>query len=445
MKTVDIFGYSFSAIKLRKLRAALTTLGVIIGIAAIVALLSITQGLQATLTGQLNQGLSTNTLIVTAGSGGALGGASGGGGGFGGGGGQGVGGGLGGGGNDNSGFKLYANYTSEIEALSPDIDTAIAVISRGGFIQTDTLNRSVTIYGVDFNEYSKVYTTTFIAASGTIPANPSGYEAVIGTRVNQPGQNGTIFFGVGNAINISWTNYTALPPVNETETANVAAVLQKIGGFGLGGPSDTGVYIPIDKAQSFLGTDQADMIIVQLKNSDNATITNVSKLITDHFYNQASVISSTAVLSLLTSVFSILQLFLGGIAAISLLVAGIGIMNIMIVSLIERTREIGILKALGMKSRTVLLIFLGESVIIGLLGAVVGIVLGWILANITATVLGSGVFGGGGTGDFTITPLLTPEVLVGALAFGVGVSVIFALYPAWRASKLKPVEALRYE
>jgi putative ABC transport system permease protein len=149
------------------------------------------------------------------------------------------------------------------------------------------------------------------------------------------------------------------------------------------------------------------------------------------------------VLSLLTSIFSILQLFLGGIAAISLLVAGIGIMNIMIVSLIERTREIGILKALGMKSRTVLLIFLGESVIIGLIGAVVGIVLGWILANVTARILGSGVFGGGG--GFTITPLLTPEVFVGALAFGVGVSVIFALYPAWRASKLKPVEALRYE
>src|SRR5665648_392145 len=202
MKTIDIFGFSFSAIKLRKLRAALTTLGVVIGIAAIVALLSITQGLQATLTGQLNQGLSTNTLIVTSGSGGALGGASGGGGGFGGGGGQGTGAGagtgLGGGATDNSGFKLYANYTSEIDALSPDIDTSIAVISRGGSIQTDTLNRSVTIYGVDFSQYSKVYTTTFVAASGTIPTNPSGNEAVIGTRVNQPGQNGTVFFGVGN-------------------------------------------------------------------------------------------------------------------------------------------------------------------------------------------------------------------------------------------------------
>jgi putative ABC transport system permease protein len=439
MKTIDIFGYSFSAIKLRKLRAALTTLGVVIGIAAIVALLSITQGLQATLTGQLNQGLSANTLIVSPGSGGFLGGAGGGGGGGAGGGGFGGGGGT----SDNSGFKLYVNYTSEINALSPDIDTSIAVISRGGFVQTDNLNRTVTIYGVDFNQYSQVYSTTFIAASGTIPTNPSENDTIVGTRVNQPGQNGTIFFGAGDRINITWTNATVLPPVNETYTADVSGVLQKIGGFGIGGPSDTGVYIPIDKAQSFFGTDQCDMIIVKLKSSDNATITNVSKAITDHFSNQVSVVSSTAVLSLLTNIFSILQLFLGGIAAISLLVAGIGIMNIMIVSLIERTREIGILKALGMKSRTVLTIFLGESVIIGLMGAIIGIVLGWILANVTARVLGSGVFGGGG--GFTITPLLTPEVLVGALGFGVGVSVIFALYPAWRASKLKPVEALRYE
>ena len=443
MKIVDIFGYSFSAIKLRKLRAALTTLGVIIGIAAIVALLSITQGLQATLTGQLNQGLSANTLIISPGSGGVLSGgasAGGGGGGFGGGGSSGT---FGGGTSDNSGFKLYVNYTNEIDALSPDIVSSIAIISRSGYVQTDNLNRSVTIYGVDFNSYSQTYSTTFTAASGTIPASPSDNQVVVGTRVNQPGQNGTIFFGAGDTINVTWTNATVLPPVNETYSADVSGVLGKIGGFGIGGPSDTGVYIPLDKAESFFDTQQCDMIIVQLKNSDNATITNVSKAITDHFSNQVSVVSATAVLSLLTNIFSILQLFLGGIAAISLLVAGIGIMNIMIVSLIERTREIGILKALGMKSRTVLTIFLGESVIIGLMGAIIGIISGWILANITASVLGSGVFGGGG--GFKIIPLLTPEVMVGALAFGVGVSVIFALYPAWRASKLKPVEALRYE
>src|SRR5674476_547332 len=135
MKTIDIFGYSFSAIKLRKLRAALTTLGVVIGIAAIVALLSITQGLQATITGQLNQGLPANTLIVTPGSGGFL---------------SGAGGGFGGGTTDNSGFKLYVNYTSDIDALSTDIVSSIAIISRSGYVQTGNLNRTATIYGVDF-------------------------------------------------------------------------------------------------------------------------------------------------------------------------------------------------------------------------------------------------------------------------------------------------------
>ena len=445
MKTYDIFGYSFSAIRLRKLRAALTTLGVIIGIAAIVALLSITQGLQATITNSLQQGLSTNTLIVTPGTsalgsaanggGGGLGarGEAGGGGGFG----------LGGSSSSGSGFNLYVNYTDQIDGVSPDVVSSFAVIQRSGYVETSNFNRTVTIYGVDFSKYAQQYSKTFVTASGTIPLSPSDNQIVVGTRVNDPGQNGTLLFNSGDNVGIVWTNATTLPVINETYNAQVSGVLVKVGGFGIGGPSDDGVYIPLTQAESFFGTQQCDTIIVQLKSSDNATISNVSKAIVDHFGGQVSVISSTAVLSLLSTVFSTIQLFLGGIAAISLLVAGIGIMNIMIVSLIERTREIGILKALGMKSRTVLTIFLGESVIIGLIGALVGIVLGWILANVTARVLGSGVFGGGG--GFKITPLLTPEVLVGALAFGVGISVIFALYPAWRASKLKPVEALRYE
>jgi putative ABC transport system permease protein len=96
-----------------------------------------------------------------------------------------------------------------------------------------------------------------------------------------------------------------------------------------------------------------------------------------------------------------------------------------------------------MKSRTVLSIFLCESVIIGLMGAIIGIVSGWGLASAVAVIFSTGIFGG--SGNVSITPMLTPEVLIGALGFGIGISVIFALYPAWRASKLKPVDALRYE
>jgi putative ABC transport system permease protein len=440
MRTRDVFSYSFSAIKLRKLRAGLTTLGVVIGIAAIVALLSITQGLQNTITSQLQTGLATDTLIVSPGrsvfsQGGA-----------------GIGGGIGG---SDSGFKLIVNDTATIDGLSPDIAGSVAIIQRAVYFNSSDRSFVITVVGVDFAQYVAIYgSNTFVAESGAINLNPQNDEIVIGNTLHDPWKNGTLLYNVDENVEIIWTNATARPPKNETYTGQITAVLKEIGGFSFGGPSDTGVYIPISQAQSFFDTNEVSQIIVKLKNSDQATIDRVSEQITDAFNGEVSVISSTAVLALLGSVFSIIQLFLVGIAAISLLVAGIGIMNIMIVSLIERTREIGILKALGMKSRTVLLIFLGESVIIGLIGAVLGIGLGWVLANVTAIVFsGGGPFariGGGqatgmGAGGMDIVPVLTPTVLVGALGFGIGVSVIFALYPAWRASKLKPVEALRYE
>jgi putative ABC transport system permease protein len=431
MKPTDVFSYSFSAIRLRKLRAGLTTLGVVIGIAAIVALLSITQGLQHTITVQLETGLATDTLIVSTG--------------------RGFGGGFGAGGQGtsgaNTGFTLLVNDTQTINNLT-NVEMSVAIIQRTGYIKSGETSRTATIVGVDFAKYKDIYSSTFVAESGDIPSNPTNETVVVGKRVSDPWKNGTLFCNVNDPAEIIRTNATARPPRNETYTGTVTHVLKEIGGFGVGGPSDSNVYIPISQAQSFFETNECDSIIVKLKSSDKATIDNASKAISDAFDKQVSVISSTAVLNLLSNIFSIIQLFLGGIAAISLLVAGIGIMNIMIVSLIERTREIGILKALGMKGRTVLLIFLCESVIIGLIGAGIGIAAGWALANVVAVVFRGGAFTGNqvaATSGMTITPLLTPIVVVGAFAFGVGVSVIFATYPAWRASKLKPVEALRYE
>jgi len=430
MRLRDVFSYSFSAIRLRKLRAGLTTLGVVIGIAAIVALLSITQGLQDTITRQLQTGFATDTLIVSAGGGLAAG--------------------IGGRTGADSGFKLLVNYTQVIDGLSPDITMSVAIIQRAGYIESTNGTKFTTIVGVDFAQYTDIYSSTFVAESGDIPLDPNNDSVVIGKRVSDPFGNGTLFCDVNDDVEIKWTNATnPFHPINETYTGHVAAVLGEIGGFGFAGPSDTSVYISLTQAQSFFGTDECNLIIVKLRNSDKATIDSVSEAITEAFNKEVSAISATAVLNILSNVFSVIELFLAGIAAISLLVAGIGIMNIMIVSLMERTREIGILKALGMKSRTVLLIFLGESVIIGLIGAAIGIALGWALANVVAMVFrGGGVFMGNQTaaaGGMTITPVLTLTVFLGALVFGVGVSVIFALYPAWRASRLKPVEALRYE
>ena len=436
MKVSDVFSYAFGAIRLRKLRAGLTTLGVVIGIAAIVALLSISQGLQDSITEQLQTGFATNTLIVSAGGGFGMG--------------------PGAMTATESDFKLLLNHTQIIDEIE-DVAMSAAVIQKPGcYIRSGEREFRLTVVGVNFIKYANIYSGTFVAEGGEIPLNAENETVVVGKRVSDPWDNGTLFCDANDNVEIKWTNITSIPIYpyftsrNETYTGRVAAVLNEIGGFGIG-PSDFSVYIPTSQAQSFFGTDECETIIVKLENDDEATIESVSEAIDEAFSGQVSVISSTAVLDIMSSVFSTVELFLAGIAAISLLVAGIGIMNIMIVSLMERTREIGILKALGMKSRTVLSIFLSEAVIVGLMGAVIGIASGWGLAHVVAIVFsGGGGFMSAGNraaaaGGMTINPVLTPTVFLGAFAFGVIVSVIFALYPAWRASKLKPVDALRYE
>jgi putative ABC transport system permease protein len=394
--------------------------------------MSITSGLETSITGQLNEGLSADTLVITAGSSSALAG------------GFGSSTGFGGSSSSDSGFALYVNDTEIISSLSTDIESTTGVISRSGYIQGDDLNESVTLYAVDFETYQEVYSSTFLAQDGNIPTNPDDDEIVVGARIVDPGDNGTRYFTTGDHVNITWTNSTVYPLANETTRVVISGVLQEIGGLSMSGPSDSGVYMPIEAADDFLGTTKVSMIVVKLANSEDATINAVTDAIKEYYGSDVSVMSSTSMLSMINSIFSTIQLFLVGIAGISLLVAGVGIMNIMFVSMFERTREIGILKALGMKKRTVLSIFLSESAIIGLLGAVIGIIAGYSLSVVVANVLGSGLLGGT-TGSFTITPVLTPTVLLGAFGFGVGISVLFALYPAWKASKLKPVEALRYE
>lgn len=432
MKILDVFKYALGGIRVRKLRTFLTTLGVIIGITGIVALLSLGEGFRVEMTSQFEQGFSLNTLTVTPG------------GGF-----------MGFGGGDDE-FYLVVNDTETIDEVE-GVNIALAIISKQVSITSNNRTRFVSVVGVNFTQYSEIYSSTFLAENGSILFSPMNDTIILGARIADPWDNGTLFASVGDEINLTWATGPILNPITKSYIANVSTILKEIGGFGMGGPSDNQIYIPITTAQEFFDTEQCDQIVVQLTDSNQETIDSVTSEIEELYDDKISVMSPTALLSTISDLFSMIELFLVAISAIALLVAGIGIMNIMIVSVLERTREIGILKSLGMKDRNVLTIFLGEASLIGLLGGVLGIALGWGVANVISLFLsvfmGGGVGGMGGGFDMgqqqamalSITPILTPTILLLAFAFSLVVCILFGLYPARRASKMNPVEALRYE
>ncbi len=430
MKVRDTLSYSFSAIRLRKLRSGLTTLGIVIGIAAIVGLSSFTQGFQVTITNQLEQGFSTNTLIVIPGQLFQVPGST-----------------------TNNDFALYVNDTTTIRTVD-DVVIATPVVSNSGTLLSGNRSLSLTIRGVNYTEYSSIYSSTFVADMGEIPSSSTNTSVVIGHSVYDPWNNGTLFAEVGDTLTINHIVRNDGSSHQNTINVTVVGVLAEIGGtsFG-GGPSDSGVYLTTDTATSLFESSEVTAITVQLTSGDSQVIDAATSAIEALFDNEVSAISSTSVLATVDTILASVGLLLNGIAAISLLVAGIGIMNIMIVSLMERTREIGILKSLGAKNRAVLGIFMSEALLIGLLGGVLGIITGYLISNIISRTMGGGfgVIGSrgfsGNTGSFfgSITPIITPELLVLAMFFGVFVSVLFGLYPAWRASKLDPVEALRKE
>ncbi|MGY5872818.1 MAG: FtsX-like permease family protein [Candidatus Thorarchaeota archaeon] len=425
MKAKDTLGYSFSAIRLRKLRSGLTTLGIVIGIAAIVALLSFTQGFEVSITDQFQEGFSTDTLIVSAQNPMQV---------------------PGGDGGEPSDFTMYTNDSESIETID-GVTFATPLVSSRGTIESDVTSTTATLTGVNYTEYTALYSTTFIAELGEIPEAPANDSVIIGQTLYDPWNNGTYFVDIGDSLTVT---INAGLPTEKNITLTVVGVLGEIGGTSFGvGPSDSGVYLTLDTAIDLFESDEVTSIVVQLVSDSEAAIDAVTLDIEALFDNEATVTSMTSILGTMTTMLGTIELLLAGIAGISLLVAGIGIMNIMIVSLMERTREIGILKALGAKGRTVMGVFLSEALLIGIIGGVIGIAAGALLANLFSGIFSGGfAMGGRQTSDLsfgTITPILTPELALWAMFFGVVVSVVFALYPAWRASKLDPVEALRKE
>ena len=233
----------------------------------------------------------------------------------------------------------------------------------------------------------------------------------------------------------------------EGQPFRVIGVLEKKGGGSFGSQDDQ-ILVPLTTAQSRLlkrrNPDVVDIILVQAISAEDVpqAMDEVSQILrtrhrTELGQDDFTLFSQQDFLDLAESITGILTIFLGGVAAISLLVGGIGIMNIMLVSVIERTREIGLRKAMGARKIDILTQFLTESSLLALLGGVLGIILGWLISLIVSQIAAAS--------NAFIAPVIRLNDVLLATLFSAAVGLFFGLYPANRAASLEPVEALRHE
>jgi putative ABC transport system permease protein len=254
----------------------------------------------------------------------------------------------------------------------------------------------------------------------------------------------TALFGdqdpVGQSVKLNRANY------------RVIGVLEAKGGTSFGSP-DNNAFVPLTSAQRRIiggnrgfGVGQRVTAISVSAASEAqveraiAEITEILRVEHKLQYQQDdfTIISQKQILGVFDQVTGILTAFLGAIAGISLLVGGIGIMNIMLVSVTERTREIGIRKAVGAKRRDILTQFLVEAIVLSVVGGAGGIGLGWLIGQVINSLKI-------GTGTATLTSVLAPDAIMLAVGFSIAVGLFFGIYPATRAAALHPIDALRYE
>ena len=427
MRRKRIFSMAWETMKQRRLRTSLTTLGVVIGITAIVALSSLGEGFRLSIKERMQQGFELDVLTLIRGS-------------------------------LFSGWRPQPFTDSEIKNISTieNVEVATPVIQMGNvtLYDGDKKRQALVATAVNFTEFIEVFPDRFEFETGGPPDPGKNDTVVIGYKVNYPNETETSFTEANRTITMT-IRIPKVPFPIKNYNFTVAGTLLKKGTPGLTN-FDYWVFIPLDTAREIYVTSGydisgADLIFVKV--SDPAHSESIAEDIEALFPPyQISVLVPITFIRQVDFILGGVQIFLISIASIALLVAGIGIMNIMTVSVMERTREIGILKAIGAKNRTVLTMFLAEAGLIGVMGGLIGLPIGYGLAYVLNYAVSgfiapqqNHVFSRPETERMTSTPIFSLSWAFGALAFGVIVCILFGLYPARKAAKLNPVEALRYE
>lgn len=441
MDIKDILWLSFTDLKEKKVRTALTIFMVVIGVASIVALVSLTAGISASIQGELSS-LGPTSIILTS--------------------------------TKASGFTIAD--TADISTL-PNVSIVVPIVTGSAAFLSDNQNSSVTVVGVTPQGLQELLGGSANLYEGAVFNDTIAPDIVVGHTVAFPssaagrqsafvGQTATLKIGSGKT--------------SQAYTVPIVGIMQAYGASII--PIDTAVMTSMPAAEALLHKTSFNEILVKATNT--SSVSALSALITDIYGSNARVLNTQQLAATAASIVGSITLLLIVIAGISLFVASIGIMNIMLMAVLEKTHEIGIMKSIGFKSRDVLTVFLFQALLIGVIGGIIGIILGAAVsyglaaaasaasshsANSTASSSASSFGGGGGGRGFggrpggaggnavfasssgssssssgiSFQPVLSLSTVLEALFVAILVSALAGIYPAWRASKMQPIDALR--
>jgi putative ABC transport system permease protein len=414
MKIYRLFVEALDNLSANMMRSILTVLGIVIGVAAVIAMLSIGRGASSSITSSI-ESMGTNLIYVTPGSS-----------------------------TDSSGVQSASGSSgtlteddaaalesiANVEAVSPYLTSFVQIVYQGINLNTRVLGVTqgyLTVASLELTEGE------FISAENQ---DKRQLVVILGSSVAE-NLFGTTSGVVGNKVRLNGQSY------------RVIGVLASKGQSGFNNLDDQ-VIIPLSTAQKrlvgssrFRGSSVISQILVKASDarSVDTVMTDVTLMMrslhgtfegTDDF----TVTSQEATLDAATQVTDTLGIFLGGVAGISLAVGGIGIMNIMLTTVSERTHEIGLRKAIGARRQDILLQFLVESMVLSFLGGLIGVSIGWGASKLMGTISFSGR---------SITPVVGLDSVLLAVLFSMAVGLFFGIYPATRAARLQPVDALRHE
>ncbi len=391
-----------------KTRSGLTILGIVIGVGAVIAMLAVGSGAQETITGSIS-GIGSNLLFVSRG-------------------------------NPTLELTRVQPLTMEdAQALldqfqAPSVAAVAPVINDGLTLSAMGESTRTTVYGVTpayaqvrnyaVTEGAFISTDQDLGRASVVLLGPDTAEKLFGRREGL----------VGEVVRI------------EGQPFRVTGILESKGGSSFGSQDDLAI-IPLSTAQARLirnSQNQLDIIFVQVVSASQVSSAKeeVAQILrmrhrTNIGEDDFTIFSQEDFVDIARTITGVLTIFLGGVAGISLLVGGIGIMNIMLVSVTERTREIGLRKALGARKKDILIQFLTESSLLSLFGGIIGIGLGWLIAFIVGRIAVAN--------NTPFYPRISLDAILLATIFSTAVGLFFGLYPANRAANLEPVEALRHE